>query len=132
MSLSGFTAPWWFLLFVVVAALVGGYVLVSAHRKRRMLRFANLSLLERVAPRRPGRLRHLAPALLLVSLVLFVIGMAGPTAEERLPRNRATVMLVIDVSLSMKADDVRPTRLAAAQAAATSFVQNMTPGINLG
>ena len=132
MSLSGFTAPWWFLLLVVVAGLAAGYVLVVLERKRRLLRFANLPLLERVAPGRPGWYRHVPPALLLVSLVLFVIGMAGPTAEQRLPRNRATVMLVIDVSLSMKATDVRPTRLAAAQAAATSFVENMTPGINLG
>src|SRR4051812_7416561 len=132
MSLSGFSAPWWLLLFVFVAGLVAGYVLVMAERKRRLLRFANLPLLERVAPKGPGGIRHLAPALLLVSLIFFVIGVAGPTAEQRLPRNRATVMLVVDVSLSMKATDVRPNRLAAAQAAATSFVENMTPGINLG
>jgi len=70
--------------------------------------------------------------LLIASLSLFTLGMAGPTAEQKVPRNRATVMLVIDVSLSMEATDVRPSRIAAAQAAATSFVQGMTPGINLG
>jgi Ca-activated chloride channel family protein len=132
MSLSGFSAPWWLLLFAVVAALAGGYVAVRRARKRRTLRFANLPLLERVAPKEQTWIRHLAAVLLIVSLSLFIVGMAGPTAEHKVPRNRATVMLVIDVSLSMKATDVRPTRLAAAQAAATQFVQEMTPGINLG
>ena len=132
MSLSGFSAPWWLLLFLVVAALIGGYVVVTRGRRRRMLRFANLELLERVAPNRLGWSRHLPAALLIASLSLFTLGMAGPTAEQKVPRNRATVMLVIDVSLSMEATDVRPSRLAAAQAAATSFVENMTPGVNLG
>jgi Ca-activated chloride channel homolog len=132
MSLSGFVAPWWLALFAVVAALVAGYVLVTRARKKRTLRFANLALLDRVAPREPAWRRHAPAALLIVALSMFVVGMAGPTAEEKVPRNRATVMLVIDVSLSMEATDVRPSRLAAAQAAATSFVENMTPGINLG
>jgi Ca-activated chloride channel family protein len=132
MSLSGFSAPWWLLLFLVVAALIGGYVVVTRGRRRRMLRFANLELLERVAPNRLGWSRHLPAALLIASLSLFTLGMAGPTAEQKVPRNRATVMLVIDVSLSMEATDVRPSRLAAAQAAATTFVEDMTPGVNLG
>jgi Ca-activated chloride channel family protein len=131
MSLSGFTSPLWLLLFVVVGGLAAGYVLVTARRKRRLLRFANLPLLEQVA-KQPGWERHVPAVLLLASLALFVTGMAGPTAEEKVPRNRATVMLVIDVSLSMEATDVRPSRLAAAQAAATQFVREMTPGINLG
>jgi Ca-activated chloride channel homolog len=116
----------------VVAVLVGGYVVVTRGRKRRVLRFANLELLERVAPKEPGWSRHLPAALLIAALSLFILGMAGPTAEQKVPRNRATVMLVIDVSLSMEATDVRPSRLAAAQAAATSFVEGMTPGVNLG
>lgn len=132
MSLSGFSAPWWLLLYLVVVALVVGYVVVTRGSRRRMLRFANLELLERVAPRRQGWSRHLPAALLIASLSLFTLGMAGPTAEQKVPRNRATVMLVIDVSLSMEAKDIRPSRLAAAQAAATSFVEGMTPGINLG
>ncbi|TDV57274.1 VWA domain-containing protein [Actinophytocola oryzae] len=132
MSLSGFIAPWWLLLYLVVAALVVGYVAVTRGRKKQLLRFANLELLERVAPGRLGWSRHLPAALLIVALSLFTLGMAGPTAEEKVPRNRATVMLVIDVSLSMESVDVRPTRLAAAQAAATTFVKDMTPGINLG
>jgi len=132
MSLTGFSAPWWLLLYVVVVALAAWYVVVTLGNRRRMLRFANLELLEKVAPPRQGWSRHLPAALLIASLSLFTLGMAGPTAEQKVPRNRATVMLVIDVSLSMESTDVRPTRIAAAQAAATSFVEGMTPGINLG
>ncbi len=132
MSVSGFSAPWWFLLVLVIAALVAGYVLALRSRRRRTMRFTNLELLERVAPRSQGRVRHVPAALLVVSLLLLTFALAGPTAEEKVPRNRATVMLVVDVSLSMEATDVQPTRLRAAQAAARSFAQNLTPGVNLG
>lgn len=132
MSLSGFTAPWWFLLLVVVAALTVGYLWVQRRRRRYILRFANLAMLERVAPDRPGWPRHLPLALLLVALVMLIVALSGPTAEQKVPRNRATVMLVIDVSLSMQATDVAPSRLAAAQRSATAFADTLTPGINLG
>ena len=132
MSFGGFTAPLWFLLLVVVAALAAGYVWMQRRRQRHLLRFANLATLERVAPRRPGWPRHVPAALLLVALVLLTVALSGPTAEQRVPRNRATVMLVIDVSLSMMATDIRPSRLAAAQLAAKNFAQGLTPGVNLG
>jgi len=132
LSFRNFTAPWWFLLLVVVAAIAVGYVVVQRMRRRRTLRFANLELLERVMPKRQGWVRHVPPIVLVVSLMLLTTAMAGPTAEQRVPRNRATVMLVIDVSLSMEATDVEPTRLAAAQDAAKDFVTGLTPGINLG
>jgi Ca-activated chloride channel family protein len=132
LSLSGFTAPWWFLLLFAVVALVVGYVLVQKARRRRTLRFTNLELLERVAPKRQGWARHVPPVLLVIALMLLTTAMAGPTAEQRVPRNRATVVLVIDVSLSMEATDVQPSRLEAAQEAAKSFAQGLTPGVNLG
>ncbi|WP_253766999.1 VWA domain-containing protein [Goodfellowiella coeruleoviolacea] len=132
MSLQGFTAPWWFLLLVVVAALLAGYVVVQRVRRRRTLRFTNLELLDKVAPRRQGWPRHVPTALLLVGFALLTVALAGPTAEQKVPRNRATVMLVVDTSLSMEATDVQPNRLKAAQAAAKSFTEGLTPGINLG
>ena len=101
-------------------------------RQKRMLRFANMELLESVAPKRPTRWRHLPAILLVLSLVLFTVAMAGPTNDVRIPRNRAVVMLVIDVSQSMRATDVAPSRLAAAQEAAKQFADQLTPGINLG
>src|SRR4051812_12260232 len=132
MSLSGFKNPWFLLFLLVVLGLVGLYVIVQVGRQKRMLRFANMELLESVAPKRPSRWRHLSAILLVLSLVLFTIAMAGPTHDVRIPRNRAAVMLVIDVSQSMRATDVAPSRLAAAQEAAKQFADQLTPGINLG
>lgn len=124
--------PGWLATTLLVLGLVLGYLLVQRRTRRHTLRFANFVLLERVAPRRPGRWRHLPTAVIFVGLVLLTVAMAGPTAEARQPRNRATVMLAIDISLSMQAADVTPNRLAAAQQAATQFVNELTPGINLG
>ncbi len=132
MSLSNFSAPLWLLALVVVAALLAGYVIVQRRRHRNTLRFANLALLERVAPRRPGWPRHVPTALLLLGLVGLTVALAGPTAEVQVPRNRATVILAIDVSLSMQSTDVSPTRLRAAQLAAKNFANELTPGVNLG
>src|SRR5690625_2653391 len=132
MSLSGFAHPWFLLFLLVAAGLAALYLVAQRARQRRMLRFANMELLESVAPKRPSRWRHLSALLLVLALLLFTVAMAGPTNDVRIPRNRAVVMLVIDVSLSMQAKDVEPTRLAAAQEAAKEFVDELTPGINLG
>ncbi|OBF11655.1 VWA domain-containing protein [Mycobacterium sp. ACS4331] len=132
MSLTGFSHPWFFLFFFVVLGLVALYVVVQLAREKRVLRFANMELLETVAPKRPTRWRHLPAILMVASMVLFTIAMAGPTNDVRIPRNRAVVMLVIDVSQSMRATDVAPSRLAAAQEAAKQFADQLTPGINLG
>jgi Ca-activated chloride channel homolog len=132
MTLSGFEHVWYFLFLLVVLGLIGLYIVVTLSRHRRMLRFANMELLESVAPKRPSRWRHLPAILLVLSLLAFTVAMAGPTHDVRIPRNRAVVMLVIDVSQSMRATDVPPSRLAAAQDAAKQFAGQLTPGINLG
>jgi Ca-activated chloride channel family protein len=132
LSFRNFTSPWWFLLLIVVGAIVVGYVAVQSMRRRRTMRFTNLELLERVMPKQPTWIRHVPAVVLVIALMLLTTAMAGPTAEQRVPRNRATVMLVIDVSLSMEATDVKPSRLKAAQDAAKDFANGLTPGINLG
>ena len=132
MSLSNFAHPWFFLFLLLVAGLVGLYIVVQLARQKRILRFANMELLERVAPQRPNRWRHLSAILLIAALVLLTIAMAGPQNDVRIPRNRAVVMLTIDVSQSMRATDIEPSRLAAAQEAAKQFADQLTPGINLG
>ncbi len=131
-ELVNFAQPVWLAAGVLVLALGIGYLIAQRRTRRHTMRFANLELLDSVAPKRPGRWRHLPTALVLVGLVLLTVALAGPTADTKEPRNRATVMLAIDVSLSMEATDVAPNRLAAAQDAATQFVDDLTPGVNLG
>lgn len=132
MTLSGFTHPWFFLVLLLVLTLGALYVAAQRLRHKRVLRFANTELLDSVAPQRPRLWRHTSAALLLTGLIVLTIALAGPTHDVRIPRNRAVVMLVIDVSPSMQSTDVTPTRLAAAQEAAKGFAQNLTSGINLG
>ena len=131
-SLAQPADPKWFLFLLVVAALAVGYVVVQRRKHKHMLRFTNMELLEKVAPKRPGYSRHIPIALLLAGLMFLTVALAGPTENKKIPRNRATVMLVIDVSLSMEATDVRPSRIVAAQEAAKSFADGLTQGINLG
>jgi Ca-activated chloride channel family protein len=132
MALTNFAHPWFFLFLIVIAGLVALYIVVQLARQKRILRFANMDLLESVAPQRPSRWRHVPAILLVASLVLLTVAMAGPQNDVRIPRNRAVVMLVIDVSQSMRATDVEPSRLAAAQEAAKQFADQLTTGINLG
>jgi Ca-activated chloride channel family protein len=132
LSVSGFANAWFLLFFVVVAVILAMYVVVQRARRRRVLRFANLELLESVARPARRRWRHLPAALLVASLALLTTAMAGPTHDVRVPRDRAVVMLVIDVSESMVATDVAPNRLAAAKEAGKGFADELTQGINLG
>ncbi|MGZ5362767.1 MAG: VWA domain-containing protein [Mycobacterium sp.] len=131
-TLSGFEHAWFFLFLLVVLGVVALYIVVQLARHRRMLRFANMELLESVAPKGPTRRRHLPAMLLVIALVFLTVAMAGPTHDVRIPRNRAVVMLVMDVSQSMRATDVSPNRMAAAQEASKQFADELTPGINLG
>jgi Ca-activated chloride channel family protein len=131
-SLAGFQHAWFFLFLLAVLLVIGIYVVQQFARRRRVLRFANMEVLERVAPRHPGRWRHLPTILLATSLVLLTTAMAGPTSNVRIPLNRAVVVLVIDVSESMASTDVAPSRLAAAQEAGKQFADQLTPAINLG
>jgi Ca-activated chloride channel homolog len=132
MAIDGFATPWWLLLLVPIAMVGVGYGWAQRRRHRAVMRFTNLDLLDKVAPKTPNWRRHVPAALLAVALLLLTIGLAGPTAETKVPHNRATFFLGIDVSLSMQATDVTPSRIAAAKDAASKFVREMPPTINLG
>jgi Ca-activated chloride channel family protein len=127
-----FLSPGWLWLLIAVAALLALYLVLQLRRRAYAVRFANLELLGKLAPKRPGWRRHLAFAALLLALVSLTTAMAKPTKDTKVPRDRATVMMAIDVSLSMRAEDVSPNRLEAAQAAAKEFVSLLPPRINLG
>ena len=132
MSLSEFQHPIWLLLLVVPVAITIGYVLALRSKKRRTVRFGNFDVLRSVDTRGRRWFTHVPAVLLILSMVSLTIALAGPQKEQKVPRNRATVMLVVDVSLSMEATDVAPSRLEAAQQAASTFANNLTPGVNLG
>ncbi|GAA4662154.1 VWA domain-containing protein [Gordonia humi] len=127
-----FAHPWWLLSILLVVALVGVYVYVLRRRKARALAFSNMDVLKSVAPAKADRFKHVPFAILAVGVLLLTIAAAGPIAERDVARNRATVVLVVDVSQSMKATDVEPSRLQAAQASGKRFADDLTDGINLG
>src|SRR5262249_2233798 len=119
-------------LLLGVAAIAIGYVFMQRRRRHYAVRFTNLSLLASVAPKRPGWRRHIASVLLLAALASLVIAFARPARNVQVTRRGGTVMLAIDVSASMAADDVQPTRLIAAKRAATQFTQQLPSGFRLG
>jgi Ca-activated chloride channel homolog len=131
---QGFTflAPAWLWLFLIVAGLIAVYVAQQFLRRRYALRFSNVNLLRAVAPRRPGWRRHLAASLLFFCLSWGVVALARPAGQVRVPTQVGTVMIAIDVSLSMQSTDIKPTRLRAAEAAATDFVDNLPPSFSVG
>jgi Ca-activated chloride channel family protein len=127
-----FQAPLWLLLLLVVAALVAFYVVLQLRRKAYAARFTNVALLGSLVPKRPGWRRHLAFGLVALALATLVVSLAVPSTRVRVPRERATVVMALDVSLSMKATDIEPTRFQAMQTAAKRFVDLLPPRINLG
>jgi Ca-activated chloride channel family protein len=119
----------WLLLFV--AAAVAGYLVLEVVRRRDAARFARPALLPLVAPSRPGWRRHVAAVLSGLALVVIVLGLARPARAEEVPRREGTVVLVLDVSSSMEATDVSPSRLAAAVDAADGFVKELPDSLQV-
>jgi Ca-activated chloride channel family protein len=127
-----FTAPGrlWFL--ALVAAFAVAYGLNQWRRSREAKGFAEAHLLPLVAPNRPGRWRHLLAAIVALGLVAGTLAAARPARQERVARETATIVLAIDLSDSMTATDVSPSRLVAAKAAATQFIKDLPAGFELG
>lgn len=120
----------WSLL--AVPALVALYVLWLRRRKKGAVRYSSLDLVKAAMGPSDRLRRHLPPALLLVALTSMIVAAARPTALVTLPSQQQTIMLAIDVSLSMGATDVDPNRITAAQAAAKSFVDERPPNARIG
>jgi len=127
-----FLWPQMLLLLLLVPALAGGYLWLLRRKKKEALRYASLSLVkEAIGPGQTFR-RHLPAVLLLLSFVAAIIAIARPTAVVTLPSKQQTIILVMDVSLSMGARDVDPNRITAAQAAAKAFVEEHPPEVQIG
>jgi Ca-activated chloride channel family protein len=127
-----FQSPVWLLGLLVVAGLIAFYVLLQLRRKAYAARFTNVALLGSLVPKRPGWRRHLSFGLVALALATLVVSLAVPSAKVRVPRERATVMMALDVSLSMKATDIDPTRFQAMRVAAKQFARSLPGRINLG
>ncbi|MFF0467739.1 VWA domain-containing protein [Micromonospora zamorensis] len=127
-----FMQPWWLLAVLPVFALAAFYIWRQLHRRAYAMRFTNVDLLRTVAPKGLGWRRHVPATAFLLCLLVLATALARPAVDTKEPLERATVMLAIDVSLSMQADDVAPNRLEAAQEAAKQFVGELPQSYNLG
>jgi Ca-activated chloride channel family protein len=116
---------------LITAGAVAGYVALQ-RRRTAGLTAAGFGGLAGGRTRRAALRRHLPYALLLAALPVLLVGLARPQAELAVPRVAGTVVLAFDISNSMSADDVSPTRLAAAQAAATGFVEEQPDSVDVG
>jgi len=118
-------------LMLAVPALVAAYVVLLRKRRKLALQYASLSLV-REANKIQSIRRHIPPLLLLAALALMIAATARPSAVLTLPSQHETVILAMDVSGSMRATDVQPTRLAAAQTAAKAFVAEQPENVRIG
>jgi Ca-activated chloride channel family protein len=128
----GFLWPQALWLLVVMPLLMGLYVLLLRRRKKAVLRFASLGVIREAAAGSRGWRRHVPPLLFLVALTVLIVAIARPTAVITLPSEQRTIILALDVSLSMRATDVQPSRLAAAREAAKTFVAEQPDDVRIG
>ena len=120
---------WWLL---AVPVLVAAYVLWLRRRKKGAVQYSSLDVVKAAMGPSDRLRRHLPPAILLLSLIAMIVALARPTALVTLPSQQQTIILAIDVSLSMGATDVDPNRMTAAQIAAKSFVEDRPPNARIG
>ncbi len=119
-------------LLLLVPALIITYILLQRRWKKYALRYASLSLVKEALGRGPGVRRHIPPALCLLGMIIIIVAAARPAATVMIPSKQATVILTIDVSGSMRADDMKPSRLEAAKAASRVFVESQPKNVRIG
>lgn len=120
----------WLLLLVPVVIIA--YILAQRRRQKYALRYASLSLIKEAVGRGPGLRRHIPPILFIASLTILTVALARPVATVLMPSQQATVILTLDVSGSMRAEDLKPNRLEAARAAARTFVEKQPRNVRIG
>ncbi len=120
----------WLLLLLPLLALA--YLDMLRRKKKAAIRYASLRLIRDALGRGPGVRRHVPPLLFLLAMAAAILALARPSATVVLPAEHATLILAIDVSLSMRATDVLPNRLSAAQAAAKQFIADLPKNVRVG
>ena len=126
-----FQSPWLLLGLLLLGAAVGVWMLAERRRMRYAVRFTNLEVLATVVSGRSWW-RLVPAALFLLGLASLLVALARPEVERMLLKDRATVILVVDTSRSMQAEDVEPTRLGAAQKAIRTFLDQAPDGLRVG
>lgn len=129
--LPDFSAPGRLVWLLAIPLLIAAYLWAARRKNRRGMRFTNTSMLGAVVPKQSQWRRHLAVAFSLLSLVSLTGAWAKPVAQVDVPRERATIVVVLDVSQSMAANDVKPDRLTAAKSGATDFVKSLPEKYNV-
>ena len=119
----GFISPVMLWLLLVMPVVVGLYLYLLARKKKSAMRYGNLSMVKVAMAGRSTWRRHVPPVLYAIGLTLTILAVARPTAVITLSSNKATIILAMDVSGSMRAGDMKPSRIVAAQRAAKEFVQ---------
>ena len=127
-----FLSPEFLWLLGLLPAAIALYVVVLRRRKQAALRFANLAVVKDAVGKSLWWRRHVPPVLMLVAFAAMLFSIARPAAVITLPSQHETVILALDVSGSMRANDVEPTRIEAAQAAARAFVQGQPRSTRIG
>jgi Ca-activated chloride channel family protein len=127
-----FTHPERLWLLVGVAGIVAAYVALHRHRQKVIARYTNPALLTSIAPAQQGWRRHLPQGLAILGLLAIVGAIAQPTHDERVAKNEGILIDAVDVSASMRASDVSPSRLEAAVNGALDFVDSVPSGIAVG
>ncbi len=119
-------------LLLIVPALVAAYILAQRRRQKYALRYASLSLVKEALGRGPGWRRHVPAILFLTAMTVMIAALARPAAIVVLPSQQGTIILTLDNSGSMRADDVKPSRMEAAKAAAKAFVAKQPKSQRVG
>jgi Ca-activated chloride channel homolog len=124
--------PGFLYLFLLIPVLVGVYIWILRRRRRFAIRYSSLSLVREAVAKQSWLRRHLPFLLFLLALASLVMALGRPVATVLVPSNKATVILAMDVSLSMCSTDIPPNRLEVAKQAALSFVRNSSSGRQVG
>ncbi|HEY3344225.1 MAG TPA: VWA domain-containing protein [Anaerolineaceae bacterium] len=124
--------PWFLVLLALIPVLIGVYILILSRRRRYAVRFSSLALVREALPRTSSLRRHLPFVIFLLALTSLIVALVRPVSIISVPTNQTTIILAIDVSLSMRSRDIQPTRLEAAQAAALNFIQRQKSGTQIG
>jgi Ca-activated chloride channel homolog len=127
-----FLWPQFLWLLLALPLLVGLYVLLLRRKKKMAVRYASLSIVREAMGTRQQMKRHIPPALFLLAMTTLLLAASRPVAVVTLPSNQQTIILAMDVSGSMRATDVQPNRLVAAQNAAKSFIGELPRHVKVG